>query len=89
MVIDFILLLLYSILGGLAIALPHFSIWPASILNAITYLINSLAIANFIFPIDTLFYCVNLFIGFLILYYGTKLLVSIFNWLRGSGEIKI
>lgn len=89
MVIDFILLLLYSILGGLAIALPSFSIWPTSVLDAIVYLINTLAIVNFIFPIDTLFYCVNFFIHFLVLYYGAKLLVSLFNWARGSGEIKI
>lgn len=89
MVIDFILILLYSILGSLAIGLPHFSIWPQSILNAIVYLINSLAIINFILPMDTFFYCVNFFIGFLILYYGAKLLVSIFNYFRGSGEIKI
>jgi hypothetical protein len=89
MVIDFLLIFLYAILGGLAYWLPHFSIWPTSILNAIAYLVNKLAIINFIFPIDTLFYCINFFIQFLVLYYGAKLLVSIFNWVRGSGEIKI
>jgi hypothetical protein len=89
MVIDFILILFYSILGALAFWLPHFSVWPASFLSSITYLINNLAILNFIFPIDTLFYCLTIFIQFLILYYGAKLLISIFNWLRGSGEIKI
>jgi hypothetical protein len=89
MVIDFLLILLNTILEALGYWLPHYSIWPDSILNGITYLINSITIINFIFPIDTLFFCLNLFINFLIYYYGARLLIYIFNWLRGSGEIKL
>lgn len=89
MVIDFILLLFYSLLGGLASVLPHLSIWPQSFLDAITYLLNTLTLINFIFPMDAIFYGGHIFIWFCILYYGVRLLNSIFSYLRGSGNIHI
>jgi len=89
MVIDFILILFGAILGALGSALPQISIWPDSVLNAVYSIFSSIGGINFILPIDTLFFCINLFIQFCVYYYGVKLLVSIFNFLRGSGEIKI
>ena len=89
MVIDFILLLFYSLLGGLASVLPHYSIWPQSFLDAITYLLNTLTLINFIFPIDAIFYGGHIFIWFCVLYYGARLLNSIFSYIRGSGNIHI
>lgn len=89
MVIDALLLLFSSIMDGLLLFLPHFSIWPQSFLDAITYLLNSLTLINFIFPIDAIFYGGHIFIWFCILYYGVRLLNSIFSYFRGSGNIHI
>jgi hypothetical protein len=77
-----------TLMGALGFLLPHYSIWPQPFLDGITYLLSSLAIINFIFPIDAVFYGGNVFFTFLALYYGAKLLSSIFNYFRGAGGIK-
>lgn len=77
-----------TLMGALGFLLPHYSIWPQSFLDGITYLLNSLVIINFIFPIDAIFYGGSIFMTFLGLYYGARLLTSIFNFFRGAGGIK-
>jgi hypothetical protein len=89
MVIDAFIMIWTVVLSGLAFWLPHFSIWPQSFLDAIIYLLNSLTLINFIFPIDAIFYGGHIFIWFCILYYGVRLLNSIFSYFRGSGNIHI
>jgi len=88
MVTDVILTIFSTIFGALAFWLPHVSIWPASVLSSIEYLVSNLAIINFIIPMDVFFTCVELFLDFCVLYYSARLLISIFNAWKGAG-IKI
>lgn len=89
MIIDFLLILLGAILIGFNGILPTYSVWPTGFLDAITSLLSNLKIINFIFPVDSLFLCVNIFIHFLIYYYIVRLIIGVVNWARGSGEIKV
>lgn len=89
MIIDIFLYIIGFLVKQIAIILPSWQIWPDAILNGLTYFLNSLAKINFIFPIDTLFNCILLFTNFLTIYYSAKLVFMIFNYFRGSGEIKI
>lgn len=89
MVVDALLFIFSGILGAFGGFLPHYHLWPTIFLNAITYLLSQLAILNFIFPVDAIFTGANFFIKFLVIYYGLQLVVSIFNYFRGSGGIKV
>jgi len=88
MITDAFIYILSGILGALSLALPKISIWPQSWLDGIQFLLSSLLPLNFIFPIDALFSGAYVFVNFLILYYGYKILVSIYGYFRGSSNIK-
>lgn len=89
MVVDVLISIFIIITGFFAILLPHISIWPPEFLSGITYLLSTISIVNFIIPVDAIFYGGNVFINFLIYYYGARLLSSIFGYFRGSSNIKI
>jgi hypothetical protein len=65
------------------------SIWPAGVLSGITYFFQQLMIFNFIFPIETLFDVIQFIISFEVIYLGVKLLLKLFNYIRGASGIEI
>lgn len=65
------------------------TVWPAGVLNGITYLFQQLMIFNFLFPIDTLFEVIIFIIKFEIFYLGVKILLKLFNYIRGASGIEI
>jgi hypothetical protein len=65
------------------------SIWPSGVLNGITYFFQQLMMFNFLFPIDTLFTVIVFVINFEIIYLGIKVLLKLFNWIRGASGIEI
>jgi hypothetical protein len=66
--------------------LPTWSIWPASLLTGLTYFFTAVAKFNFIFPIDTLFTVILFIINFEVLYLTAKLIMKVFNYVRGTGS---
>ena len=89
MIVDALLYIFSGIVGAFGFWLPHYHLIPQTFLNAITSLLNSLAILNFIVPIDAVFTGAYWFIGFLAIYYGISLMASLFGFFRGSGGIKV
>jgi hypothetical protein len=65
------------------------SVWPASFLSGLTYFFQLLMTFNFIFPIDTLFDVIKFIISFEVIYLGVKLLLKLFNYIRGASGIEI
>jgi hypothetical protein len=65
------------------------SIWPSSFLNGITYFFQQLMMFYFILPIDTLFDVIKFIISFDIMYLGVKILLKLFNYIRGASGIEI
>jgi len=89
MLFDAIFYLLGSILSIVSAIAPTWVIWPQTLLDGVNYFAVAIAKLNFLLPIDTLFDCIEFFAGFLAAYYSVKGLVSLVNWIRGAGEIKI
>lgn len=69
--------------------LPKWSVWPDVLLNGIHTFVSALASFNFIFPVDQLFSAIQFFIGFEVLMYISKLIISIVGFFRGSSNINI
>lgn len=65
------------------------SVWPDSVLSGLTYFLQLLMTFNFIFPIDTLFDVIKFIISFEVIYLGVKLLLKLFNYIRGASGIEI
>jgi len=65
------------------------TVWPSSVLNGLTYFFTTLMNFNGLFPVDTLLIAVKFFIGFDIIYIGVKLLLKLFNWIRGASGIEL
>jgi hypothetical protein len=86
MIFDILLYIVGFLIRQIALILPSWQIWPENILNGLKYFCNVLAKINFIFPVDTLFTCLLLFINFLGIYYTAKLIFMIFNFFRGTGQ---
>jgi hypothetical protein len=78
--------LISSFLGIIVFLLPTWTVWPASLLTGLTYFFSSLAKLNFLFPIDSLFTVILFIINFEVLFLTAKLIMKIFNYIRGTGS---
>lgn len=67
----------------------NWSVWPDSFLNGLTYFFQQLMVFNFLFPVDTLFDVIKFIITFEVMYLGVKLLLKLFNFIRGASGIEI
>jgi hypothetical protein len=65
------------------------SLWPPSVLDTITYFFQQMMWLNFLLPIDTLFDVIKFIIGFEVMYLGVKLLLKLFNFIRGASGVEI
>jgi hypothetical protein len=65
------------------------SVWPAGVLDGLTYFFQQMMMFNFLFPVDTLFTVIIFIINFEVIYLGVKVLLKMFNWLRGASGIEI
>jgi len=65
------------------------SVWPAGVLDGLTYFFQQMMMFNFLFPVDTLFSVIVFIINFEVIYLGVKVLLKLFNWLRGASGIEI
>jgi len=65
------------------------SVWPVGVLDGLTYFFQQLMMFNFLFPVDTLFSVIVFIINFEVIYLGVKVLLKLFNWLRGASGIEI
>jgi hypothetical protein len=86
MIFTFLFYILSLFLGNIVIILPTWTLWPNSLLTGITYFASSMAKLNFIFPIDSLFSVILFIINFEVLYFLAKLIMKIFNYVRGTGS---
>lgn len=69
-----------------------FSIWPSPLLDGLTYFFTKLMNLDFIIPIGGslgLLAAILFMIRFDVAYIGVKILLKIFNWIRGAGGIDI
>jgi len=79
-----------SVIGNTASFISgDWHIWPTSVLSGFTYFCQNLMTFNIIFPIDQLLIALHTLITFLTIYLAVRLLMKIFNWVRGSGPIDI
>ena len=85
-ILSFILGMIGNIMTTIA---SGWSIWPPALLSGLTYFFQRLMDFNIIFPIDTLLTCIKFYISFDIIYFSVRLLLKLFNWIRGSGGIEI
>lgn len=86
MIISLLLYCVSIIISAIIFLLPEWSIWPTDLLTGLTYFFSSIAKFNFIFPVDTLFTVILFLVNFEVLYFTTKLIMKIFNYLRGTGS---
>lgn len=86
MIVDILLVIAGWFIQLIAYILPTWTLWPADVLAGLNYFCGSLAKLNFLFPVDTLFTCILFFINFEVLYFGAKILMKLFNFIRGTGS---
>lgn len=85
-VISFIL----GTIGSTIVYISHgWSVWPASVLDGLTYFFTQLMNFNIFFPVDTLLTVILFFINFEVIYISVRLLLKLFNYIRGSGGVDI
>lgn len=66
-----------------------FSLWPDKLLNGLTYFFIALMRFDMILNLVAFFTVLKWFLTFIIVYFSIKLLASLFNWGRGSGDIDL
>jgi len=86
MIIDIFLYILAWLISVIAFILPTWTFWPEDLLEGLSYFAASLAKFNFIFPVDALFAILIFFVSFEALFFGAKLVMKIFNFIRGTGS---
>jgi hypothetical protein len=69
-----------------SVLLPHWQVWPATFLNGITYLSTACGTLNFLFPVADLTTVFIFIINFEVAYLTAKIVVKIFNYVRGTGS---
>lgn len=89
-------LLIYGmgmLLGGIASFLIFitggWSLWPSNLLQGLTYFFTQLTTWNFILNTVELLKAFKFLIDFLALFFSVKLVLKLFNFSRGSGEIDV
>jgi hypothetical protein len=83
---SFLLSLLSSMTDFLA---QGWSVWPASVLNGLTYFFSLLMDWDFLINTSQLLTATKWLMDFEIIYLSTKLLLKLFNWIRGTGSIEL
>lgn len=93
MITTLLLYIISFLLGAISFAsnfvAGNFSIWPSTVLNGLTYFFSSLMKLDFILNIYQMLTSLKWLIAFLIVWVSIKLLLKLFNFGRGSGEIDI
>lgn len=93
MILDIVLTIFSFIINTIGSILKFisgdFSLWPDSVLNGLTYVCETLMKLNIFFPIDTLLQAIKYLFGFFSLWVVARLVIMIFNFFRGSGEMKL
>jgi len=68
--------------------LPNWSI-PASSMDVVDSIITGSFVFNGLFPVYTLYKIVTLVLIVEVSFWTMRVAISIFNWIRGAGELKI
>ncbi len=63
--------------------------WPASLLNGLTYFLTNLMNWDFLLNIKQMLTAIKWMVSFDIIYISVKLLLKLFNWIRGAGGIEV
>jgi len=87
MLIDLFFYVFGFILSLIAFVSPSWTIWPDSVVSAISYSAQTLAGLNFLLPVDVFFDCIIFFLSFLIVYLPLLLVFKALNYIRGSGGL--
>lgn len=86
----YIISFIFGTIGDIMLTIAgNFSIWPASLLNGLTYFCTQLMNWNFLLNISALLSMIKFMVGFDIIYVGIRLLLKLFNYIRGAGPIDI
>lgn len=89
-IILYILGFILGLVSGFTDILANgWSVWPSTLLEGLTYFFTSLMGIDFLLNIVALLTMIKFLIGFLAIYVSIKLLLKMFNWLRGSGGLDI
>lgn len=86
MITDIVLYLIRQFIDLLVFILPTWTVWPSALLDGVNYACQSLAKLNYILPIDSLFAVLIFIIQFEVLYLTAKLVMKVFNFIRGTGS---
>jgi hypothetical protein len=86
MITSLLLYLITLFISLIVLILPSWEVWPDSLLTGLTYFFGSITKFNFIFPVDSLFAVIIFIINFEVLYLTAKLVMKIFNYIRGAGS---
>jgi len=62
---------------------------PVAFTNGLTYFFTNINTFDFMLNTSELLLALKWFIAFDIIYFGTKLIFKIYNWVRGSGGIEV
>lgn len=65
------------------------TVWPSAVLDGLTYFFTNLMNFDFFLNIYQMLLAMKWLVGFLIIYVSVRLLLKLFNFLRGSGELEI
>lgn len=84
--ISFILKL---IAGASNVIAKDWTVWPSAVLDGLTYFFTNLMNFDFFLNIYQMLLAMKWLVGFLIIYISVRLLLKLFNFLRGSGELEI
>jgi hypothetical protein len=84
--LSLVLTLMFTISDAIS---SGWTVWPASLTIGITYLFQQLMVFNFIFPVDTLLQVIVFVMNFEVMYFSVKILLKLFNWIRGASGIEI
>lgn len=64
-----------------------FTIWPAAVLDGLSYFFQKLMAFNIFIPVDTGLTVLLWLIRFIVLFFGYKLVKKIFNYFRGADAL--
>ena len=89
MIFTIALYLISYIFTIVSVILPSWQLWPAVLLDGITYLTGAVMSMNFLFPLADNYGWISAFlflINFEVMYLTAKIGVKIFNYVRGVGK---
>jgi len=89
MIIDIFLYILSIILLVMSRILPTWQPWPAPVHDAMFWFVDHLKILGLIANVPDCLEAFGWFLNVLGAYLFARLIVSFFNWVRGSGSIEI